>query len=247
MACACARGLVVVPVIRHDVKMLCACPRGLVVVRCHQHDGRIDVVPSWCNVLCLGTSIKWLNVDANQMKCCTLALWNCWDIPMLQMMWSYASLHSLPAWYANEIAMICALALMQLLQCNDVKFCDPVPNAIAVALPAKWIVKANENQNSYGNTIEFNFLLKGLNLLLKSVGKQRLPLAIPCEDMNVFAHMNVIPKRQSLASYGKGIRVLFGLWAKFYSVEKYSDTKQWAGSHIRSCWLLGINIRGDSH
>jgi hypothetical protein len=59
----------------------------------------------------------------------------------------------LPAWYANEIAMICASALMQLLQCNDVKFCNHAPSAITVALPAIWIVKAKENQNSYGNTI----------------------------------------------------------------------------------------------
>jgi hypothetical protein len=57
---------------------------------------------------------------------------------------------------------------------------------------------------------KFNFLLKGLNLLLKSVGKQLLPSAIPCEDMNVFVYINVIPKCHSLASYGAGIRVLFG-------------------------------------
>jgi hypothetical protein len=72
------------------------------------------------------------------------------------------------------------------------------------------MVKANENQNSYGNTIELNFLLKGLNLLLKSVSKKRLPSAIPCEDMNVFVCMNEIPKCHSLASYGTGIMVLFG-------------------------------------
>ncbi len=172
------------------------------------------------------------------MKCCALVLWICWDIPMLQMMWSCALSHSLPAWYANEIAMICALALIQLSLCNDVKFCDCASSVIAVALPAIWIVKANKNGNAYGNTIELNFLLKGLNLLLKSVGKQHLPLAIPCEDMNAFVCMNVIPKCHSLASYGTGIRVLFGWRAKFYSVEKFSDTKQRAESHIQSCWLL---------
>ncbi len=46
--------------------------------------------------------------------------------------------------------------------------CNGAPGAIAVA-PAIWIVKASKNQNSYGNTIELNFLLKGQNLLLKSV------------------------------------------------------------------------------
>jgi hypothetical protein len=96
--------------------------------------------------------------------------------------------------YAVETAMTGALAPKQSSRCTDVKLCDRAPGAIAVALPAIWIVKAKENQNSYGNTIELNFLLKGLNLLLKSVGKQRLPLAIPCEDMNAFVYMNVIPK-----------------------------------------------------
>ncbi len=62
---------------------------------------------------------------------------------------------------------------------------------------------------AYDNTIELNFLLKGLNLLLKSVGKQCLPLAILCKDMNAFVYMNVIPKCHSLASYGTGIWICF--------------------------------------
>jgi hypothetical protein len=70
---------------------------------------------------------------------------------------------------AVETAMTGALAPKQSLQCTDVKLCNRAPGAIAVALPAISIVKAKENRNSYGNTIELNFLLKRLNLLLKHV------------------------------------------------------------------------------
>jgi hypothetical protein len=130
-------------------------------------------------------------------------------------------------------------------RCTNVKLCDRAPGAIAVALPAIWIVKAKENQNSYGNTIELNFLLKGLNLLLKSVGKQRLPLAIPCEDMNEFAYMNVIPKVSKLSILWH--RNMGFVWLTSWTLlqEKYSDTEQRAGSHIWSCWLLWHYIRGD--
>ncbi len=141
--------------------------------------------------------------------------------------------------------MIGDLAPQHLLQCNDVKFCDRVPSAIAVALPAIWIVNANENQNSYGNTIELNFLLKGLNLLLKSVGKQRLPLAIPCEDMNAFVYMNVIPQCHSLASYGTGIRVLFGWQAKFYSMENTLIPNRVRGAIFDLVGSFGNNKGGD--
>jgi hypothetical protein len=71
--------------------------------------------------------------------------------------------------YAFVIAMIGALAPQHLSRCTDVKHFDGVPGAIAVALAVILIVKANENQISYGNTIELNFLLSGLSSLLKNV------------------------------------------------------------------------------
>ncbi len=58
---------------------------------------------------------------------------------------------------------------LQSSQCNNVKLCDCAPDAITVALLAIWIVKANKNQISYDNTIELNFLLRGMNLFLKRV------------------------------------------------------------------------------
>ena len=61
---------------------------------------------------------------------------------------------------------------MRLNICHDVttlNICDGARGAIAVALAVILIVKANENRISYGNTIELDFLLTGLNSLLKNV------------------------------------------------------------------------------
>jgi hypothetical protein len=70
--------------------------------------------------------------------------------------------------YVVLISMVGAFVPQHLSQCHDVNICNGAPGAISVAL-AIWIVKASENRISYGNTIEFNFLLTGLNLLLTNV------------------------------------------------------------------------------
>ena len=70
---------------------------------------------------------------------------------------------------AVVIVMIGAFVPQHLSGCNVVKHFDGMPGAIAVTLAAILIVKANENQISKGNTIELNFLLTGLNSLLKNV------------------------------------------------------------------------------
>jgi hypothetical protein len=65
--------------------------------------------------------------------------------------------------------------------------------------------------------------------------------------VNAFVY-DCTSKVLGLASFHTGIWVVFGWRAEFYSVDKYSDTKQRVGSHIRSCWLLwhqykrGLNI-----
>ncbi len=149
-------------------------------------------------------------------------------------MWFCALLYSQPAWMAVETAMPGALASW----CINVKLCNCVPGAIAVALPAIWIVKAKENQNSYGNTIELNFLLKGLNLLLKNEVNNVCLWPFHVRTCECICLWPAFQKRQSLAYYGTGTWVLFGWQAELYFEEKYSDSKQSAGSHIWSCWLL---------
>jgi hypothetical protein len=159
-------------------------------------------------------------------------------------MQSCALLHSLPAWCAIVIAMIHALALLQFLWCNDVKLCNPAPDAIAVAFLTIWIVKANENWISHGNIIKLNVLLRELNYFLRC-GKQRLPLAIPCEDMNAFVYMNMIPRCQSLTYYGTGIRVLFGWWPRFYSLKNTLKPNRVQGARFNLVGSFGIHVRGD--
>ncbi len=105
-------------------------------------------------------------------------------------------------------------------------------------LLAIWIIKAKENQNFYGNTIELNFLLKGLNLLLKNVVNNVCLLPFRVRTCECICLWPAFQKCQSLAYYGTWIWVLFGWWAELYSEEKYSDTKQSVGSQIWSCWLV---------
>jgi hypothetical protein len=78
--------------------------------------------------------------------------------------------HCIHQWLlvSHLIAMIGVWCLS--IHCNvtTLSICDGAPGTIAVA-PTILIVKANKNRNSYGNTIEQNFLLKGMNSFLKSV------------------------------------------------------------------------------
>ena len=106
--------------------------------------------------------------------------------------------------YAFVIAMIGALAPQHLSRCNDVKHFDGAPGAIAVALAVILIVKANENRISYGNTIELNFLLSGLNSLLKYVVNN-----VCLWPVNAFVY-DCTSKVSGLASFRTGIWVLFG-------------------------------------
>ena len=104
----------------------------------------------------------------NQIECSALVLYYCHDDltindVILRLVTFTTGL------YAFVIAMIGALAPQHLSQCNDVKHFGSAPGAIAVALAVILIVKANKNRFSYGNTIELDFLLTGLNSLLKNV------------------------------------------------------------------------------
>ena len=104
----------------------------------------------------------------NQIECGALALYNCHDdLTINDVILRLVAFTT--GLYAFVIAMIGALVPQHLSRCNDVKHFDGAPGAIAVALAVILIVKANENRISYGNTIELNFLLSGLNSLLKYV------------------------------------------------------------------------------
>ncbi len=63
----------------------------------------------------------------------------------------------------------------------------------------------------------------------------------------MFVYMNAIPKCHSLASYGTGIRVLFGGQAKFYSVKNTLIPNREQGAIFDLVGYFGINIRGDPH
>ncbi len=69
--------------------------------------------------------------------------------------------------YAVETAMAGALVPKQSSQCTDIKLFNRARGAIAVAFPAIWIVKANENRNSYG-TNRCKVFPWGLTLILKT-------------------------------------------------------------------------------
>jgi hypothetical protein len=104
----------------------------------------------------------------NQIECSALALYYCRDdLTINDVILRLVAFTT--GLYAFVIAMIGALAPQHLSRCNDVKHFDGAPGAIAVALAVILIVKANENRISYGNTIELNFLLSGLNSLLRNV------------------------------------------------------------------------------
>ncbi len=82
---------------------------------------------------------------------------------------------------------------------------------------------------------------------IKFPTQKGLPSAIPCEDMNAFVYINVIPKCHSLASYGTGLRVLFGWRAKFYSMENTLIPNREQGAIFDLVGSFDINIRGDPH
>jgi hypothetical protein len=76
--------------------------------------------------------------------------------------------------------------------------------AQSLALAVILIVKANKNRISYGNTIELNFLLSGLNSLLKYVVNN-----VCLRPVNAFVY-DCTSKVSGLASFRTGIWVLFG-------------------------------------
>ncbi len=101
----------------------------------------------------------------NHAECGAMALYNCRDdLTIIDVILRLVAFTT--GLYAFVIAMIGALAPQHLSRCNDVKHFDGAHGAIAVALAVILIVKANENQISYGNTIELNFLLSGISSLL---------------------------------------------------------------------------------
>jgi len=110
--------------------------------------------------------------------------------------------------------------------------CDGACGAIAVALAVILIVKANKNRISYGNSIELNFLLTGLNSLLKNVVNNVClwPFHLrTCECICLWLYFQSV--RLSILSHRNS-------GSAFTPLNKYSDTKKRAGSHIWSWWLL---------
>ena len=149
--------------VEHDIVSWQVCPGGnLQLVHL-----RMMAVECWCNVA------QWCYCNChmltlNQIECSALALYYCRDdLTINDVILRLVAFTT--GLYAFVIAMIGALAPQHLSRCNDVKHFDGAPGAIAVALAVILIVKANENRISYGNTIELNFLLSGLNSLLRNV------------------------------------------------------------------------------
>jgi hypothetical protein len=91
---------------------------------------------------------------------------------------------------AFETAMTGALAPKQSSRCTNVKLCDRVPGTIAIALLSIGLVKANKNQNSYGNAIDLNFYSRS-ELNLKNDFKHICLSAISCADMKMFVYMRL--------------------------------------------------------
>jgi hypothetical protein len=126
-----------------------------------------------------------------------------------------------------------------------------VPGAIAVALSAIWIVKANENRNSYGNTIELNFLLSGLNSLLKNVVNNVClrPLHVrTCECICSWPYFQSV--RLSILSYRNFLlhRNLGSVWLTSWILLRWTNTlipNRERGAIFDLVGSFGINIRGD--
>ena len=140
------------------------------------HPGLFANIKCWCwneIMMCIGAICNCQMPTLNMIQCCALAqtrlvecqhklyemlrpgtvkLSKCTNVK------KYVILHLVAFTYCMvchcNCYMIRALALLQSLWCNDIKLFNRAPNAIAIALLAIWIVKANKNGISYGNTIE---------------------------------------------------------------------------------------------
>jgi hypothetical protein len=146
---------------------------------------------------------------------------------------------------AVVIVMIGAFVPQHLSWCNVVKHFDGMPGAIAVTLAAILIVKANENQISNGNTIELNFLLTGLNSLLKNVVNNvclRRFYVRTCECIRLWLYIqsvrpSILPHRNSGS-----------FWLTSWILLRWTNTlipNRERGAIFDLVGSFGINIIGD--
>jgi hypothetical protein len=143
--------------------------------------------------------------------------------------------------YAFVIAMIGALSPQHLLWCNDVKHFDGAPGAIAVALTAILIVKTNENRISYGNTIELNFLLTGLNSLINVCLR---PFHVrTCECIRLWLYFQSV--RPSILPHRNLGSFWLTSWILLCWINTLIPNREW-GAIFDLVGSFGINIRGDS-
>ncbi len=126
-----------------------------------------------------------------------------------------------------------------------------MPGAIAVALPAIWIVKANKNRNSYGNTIELNFLLSGLNSLLKKVVNNVClgPFHVrTCECICLWPYFQSVRLSILLHRNFLSHRNLGSVWLTSWILLRWTNTlipNRERGAIFDLVGSFGINIRGD--
>ena len=117
--------------------------------------------------------------------------------------------------------------------------------AQSLALAVILIVKANKNRISYGNTIELDFLLTGLNSLLKNVvndGCLRPFHVRTCECIRLWSYFQSV--RVSILSH----RNLGSFWLTSWILLRWTNTlipNRERGAIFDLVGSFGINIRGD--
>jgi len=117
--------------------------------------------------------------------------------------------------------------------------------AIAVALAVILIVKANKNGVSYGNTIELNYLLTGLNSLLKNVVNNVClrPFHVrTCECICLWPYFQSV--RLSILLH----RNLGSVWLTSWILLRWTNTlipNRERGAIFNLVGSFGINIRWD--
>ena len=108
-----------------------------------------------------------------------------------------------------------------------------------------WIVKANENRISYGNTIALNFLLSGLNSYLKNVVNDVClrPFRVrTCECIRLWPSFQSV--RVSILSH----RNLGSVWLTSWILLRWTNTlipNRERGAIFDLVGSFGIQIRGD--
>jgi len=128
---------------------------------------------------------------------------------------------------------------------TTLNICDGAHGAITVALEVIFIVKANENRISYGNTIALNFLLTGLNSFLKNVVNDAClrPFHVrTCECIRLWPYFQSV--RVSILSH----RNLGSVWLTSWILLRWTNTlipNRERGAIFDLVGSFGIQIRGD--